>query len=208
MTDKIQEITQKIYNEGVIKAKEDAYKIIADAKTQADEIVQSARKEQEGIILKAQKQASEIKRQTNIELQLAARQFISNLKQKVTKIITTSQVAVPVKNALEDADFVKKVILTIVNNWNSEKSEDINLKVLLPAKEEKEFLQFFDSKINETLNTRIEVYFDEKIKTGFKIGPQDGSYILSFTDNDFDNYFQRYIKDRTKKILFESVEPE
>ncbi|MCY1719533.1 V-type ATP synthase subunit E [Prolixibacteraceae bacterium Z1-6] len=208
MSDKIQEITQKIYNEGVIKAREDAEQIIADAKTKAEQIIHSAHRKQEEIISVAQKQADEIKRKTDTEMQLAARQFISKLKQKITTVITASQVDKPVKNALSDVDFVKKIIQIIINNWNPGTTEDLNLKVLLPAKEEKEFSAFFDSKMNDSLNKGVEVSFDEKLETGFKIGPQDGSYIISFTDKDFENYFKGYIKDRTKKLLFEPVEQE
>ncbi len=208
MTDKIQEITQKIYNEGVIKAKQDADQIIAEARKKAEEIIHSAQTMQDEIIAKAQKQADEIKRKTETEMQLAARQFTSSLKQKITKTITLSQVDGPIERTLNDVDFVKKMILIILNNWNPESSEDPNLKLLLPEKEEKEFSAFFDSKINETLNKSIEVRFDEKLKTGFKIGPKDGSYILSFTDKDFENYFKGYFKDRTKRLLFESVKKE
>ena len=42
MTDKILEITEKIYNDGVIKAKEDAEQLIAEAKNKANQIIESA----------------------------------------------------------------------------------------------------------------------------------------------------------------------
>lgn len=208
MTDKIQEITQKIYNEGVIKAKEDADKIIADAKIKAEAILLSAKKMQEEIIDKAQKQAEEIKRKTNTEMQLAARQFTSKLKQNITGVISTSQVDGTIRDAVNDIDFIKNIIQIIVSNWKPEKSEDLNIKLLLPEKNEKAFTAFFDSKINETLNKGVEVKFDSKLDTGFQIGPHDGSYILSFTDKDFENYFKSYFKERTKKLLFDSEQQE
>ncbi|WP_346854290.1 V-type ATP synthase subunit E [uncultured Draconibacterium sp.] len=208
MTDKIQEITEKIYNEGVIKAQADADRIISDARAKADEIIHLAQKTHDDIIAEAQKQADELARKTETEIQIAARQFISSLKQKVTEIITTAQIATPVKGAMSDVDFVKKIIATTLNNWHNESTADLSLKVLLPEKEEKEFSSFFDSKINEILNKGVDVSFDPRLERGFKIGPQDGSYILSFTDNDFENYFKSYFKDRTKRLLFESVEQE
>lgn len=208
MTDKIQEITEKIYNEGVIKAQADADRIISDARTKADEIIHLAQKSHDDIISEAKKKADELTQKTETEIQMAARQFISSLKQKITEIVTTAQIATPVKGALNDVDFVKKIILTTLNNWSNVKTADLSLKVLLPEKDEKEFSAFFDSKINEILNMGIDVSFDPKLERGFKIGPQDGSYILSFTDNDFENYFKSYFKDRTKRLLFESVEQE
>lgn len=208
MSDKIQEITQKIYNEGIVKAKADAEQIIADAKTEAEQIIRSAHRERESILSEAQKSADELKHKTDIEIQLAARQFISTVKQKITTLITASQVDKPVEHALNDVDFVKTIIQILINNWNRGTSEELKLNVLLPAKNEKEFAAFFDSRITESLNKEIELSFDEKMETGFKIGPQDGSYIISFTDDDFKNYFKRYIKDRTRKLLFEPVKQE
>ena len=54
----------------------------------------------------------------------------------------------------------------------------------------------------EQLDAGLEINFDSKIKSGFKIGPADGSYQISFTDSDFENYFVNYLKDRTKKLIF------
>ena len=58
MTDRIEEITQKIYNEGITKAKDDADQLIAEAQEKADAIIRSAKKKQEEIIHDAQKQAA------------------------------------------------------------------------------------------------------------------------------------------------------
>lgn len=208
MTDKIQEITEKIYNEGVTKAKNDSDQIIADAKVQAGEIINSAKKEQQVLLDKAQKHADELKQKTNTELQLAGRQFMSKLKQQITQIISTSQVKGQFKNTLSDNDFIKEILLHIVKNWNPQKSEDINLKVLLSEQKEKELMAFFESKARDTLDKGVQIKFDSNINSGFKIGPKDGSYFLSFTDKDFENYFKSYIKDRTKQLLFDSAEKE
>ena len=203
MTDKILEITEKIYNEGVIKAKEDAEQIIAEAKSKAHEIIEAAKKKESEIIEKAKKQAEENKKNTNSEIQLAAIQFISNLKQKITNLVSTAQIENPIKESFKDPEFIKKIILTTIKNWNPQKSEGIDLKILLPKDDEKEFAEFLDSKAIDSLNKGLSIEFDSKTKNGFKIGPKDGNYIISFTDKDFENYFKRYLKDKTNKLLFD-----
>jgi len=208
MTDRIQEITEKIYNEGVVKAKEDADLIIAEARTKADEIVNSAKKMQTELLEEAQKQTTELKRKSEAELQLAARQFISKLKQQITNLVTTSQVNDSVKNVFNDQNFVQEIIQTIIKNWNPQSSDQLDLKVLLPEKKEKELAEFFNLKTRETLGRGVEFKFDSTLETGFKIGPKDGSYILNFSDKDFENYFKSYFKDQTKRLLFDSVDKE
>jgi len=203
MTKKILELTQKIYNEGVEKAKKEAEQIIAIAKKEADSIINAAKNKEKDSIEQAEKQAVEIKKNADSEIRLAARQFISNLKQQITGLITTSQVEVPVKDAFKDEKFVKNIILTVIKNWNPQKPEELNISLLLPQKEEKELTDFFNNKAKELLDSGLEINFEPNIKSGFRIGPKDGSYYISFTDKDFENYFKNYLKDRTRKMIFD-----
>jgi V/A-type H+/Na+-transporting ATPase subunit E len=208
MTNKILELTEKIYNEGVIKAKVYADQIIADSKKEAAEIIKSAKKEELVILEETKIKAAELKKNTDSEIQLAARQFMSNFKQQITNVITTSQVEPPVKTAFNDNEFVKNIILLIIKNWNPQKPEDLKLSILLPQKDEKELTDFFESQAIKTLNQGVDIQFDAKTTNGFKIGPKDGSYKISFSDKDFENYFKGYIKDRTKNLLFENQLPD
>ncbi len=201
MTDRIKEITQKIYNEGVVKAKEDARTIISEASSKAAEIVNEAKRQEADIIRKAQENAEEIKKKTEVELQLAARQFISALKQKTTQLITTQQVENQIKEAFNDQAFIKEMILTAVKNWKQD--DDANLLVLLPEKNRKELAAFFDTKAMEAMNKSVEVRFDPQIASGFRISPKNGAYFISFTDTDFINYFKHYLRERTQHLLFD-----
>ncbi|NOR76646.1 MAG: hypothetical protein GQ525_16000 [Draconibacterium sp.] len=203
MSNKILELTEKIYKEGVVKAEIEAGKIIADAKKEAGEIVNSAKYQRLEIIDLAKKQAEEYKKNTNSEIQLAARQFMSNLKHQIINIITAKQVETPVRKAFKDIDFVKNIILTLIENWNPQKPEELNLSILLPKNNEKALSDFFETKAIDVLNHGIEIQFDTKTTNGFKIGPKNGSYKISFADKDFENYFKGYIKERTKKLLFD-----
>jgi len=206
MTNKVQELTEKIYNEGVNKAKADAEKIIAEAKKEAGTIIQSAQKEREAILAQAKKEVAEVKTNANAEMQLAARQFISHVKQQITNAITAEQVEKKVKEAFNDADFLKNMILTLVKNWNAQSQDQPELQLLLSEKETNELSDFFESKAFEALNKSIEVKWDEKVKNGFKIGPKGGGYIIRFSDVDFENYFKKYFKEKTRNLLFEKKE--
>lgn len=203
MTNKVQELTEKIYNEGINKAKADAEKIIAEAKKEAGTIIQSAQKEREAILAQAKKEVAEVKTNANAEMQLAARQFISHVKQQITNAITAEQVEKKVKEAFNDTDFLKNMILTLVKNWNAQSQDQPELQLLLSEKETNELSDFFESKAFEALNKSIEVKWDEKVKNGFKIGPKGGGYIIRFSDVDFENYFKKYFKEKTRNLLFE-----
>lgn len=204
MTNKILELTEKIYNEGVVKAKADADEIIANAKEKANEILQATKKQESEILENANKQALEIKKNCDSEMKLAGRQFTSNLKQKITNFISAQQMANLIEESFNDVEFIKKIILTTIQNWNPQNPEELDLKVLLPEKQKNELATFLEKKTIDTLNKGVTIDFDSKIKNGFKIAPLNGNYTISFNENDFENFFKAYFRERTKKILFES----
>lgn len=208
MTDRIEEITQKIYNEGITKAKDDADQLIAEAREKADVIIRSAKLKQKEIIRDAQNKVEEIKKRTEAELQLAARQFISQLKQQITTLISTAQITSPVKEAFNDSDFIKRIIITLIEKWDPKTDKSMDLQLFLPPDDQKELTAFLQKKVTDAMNEGIEISVDPRLKSGFRIGPKDGGYLISFTAQDFANYFKQYFKDGTKKLLFDAVETE
>jgi V/A-type H+-transporting ATPase subunit E len=164
----------------------------------------TAKKEKENILAEANKQALEIKKQNDSELQLAARQFTSNLKQKITSIIVASQTEELKKDAFNDKEFLKQIILTTILNWNPQKTEELDLRILLPKKDEFELASFLENKTLNALNKGVTVEFDSETKDGFKIAPKNGNYTISFSAGDFENFFKSYFREKTKELLFES----
>jgi V/A-type H+-transporting ATPase subunit E len=203
MTNRVLELTEKIYKEGIEKANEEARQIIAKAREESEKIIAAAKNNAREITEQAQKEAREYKQSTDAEMELATRQFISKLKQEIARNLIVKQVKSPVKHAFEDDKFLKKIILTIVKNWSPQQKK-IDLNLLLPEKDEKKLEGFFKSKAKELLDKGLEVKFNANIKSGFKVGPKDGQYYISFTDQDFENCFKDYLKDKTKKMIFNS----
>jgi len=203
MQKKLQELTDKIYQEGVDKANKEAKKILSDAKKQADGLLAKAKKDAGSTIDKAEKEAQDLKKNTLNELQLSARQAISDLKQKVVNLIQAKTIEPEAKSAFKSEEFTSDIIRTIVKNWDPESSDNVDLRVLLPEKKQKDFENYFKNKGKELLEKGLEIDFSEKIKGGFKIGPKGGGYLISFTDDDFDNFFKTYMRPRLIDMLFD-----
>lgn len=202
MENKLQELTQKLYNEGVEKAREEANKILSEAQAEALKVKQNAEKEASTIITKAEQKASEIKKTTDAELNLAAKQTLRTVKQQITELIIANAINQPVKKSFEDQKFVKEIIETVIKNWNPQKHETVDLSILLPSELEKEFSGFFNQKVQKELNANLQFTFSDSIKGGFKIGPADDSYKISFTDDDFENFFKSYLRPKTIEMLY------
>jgi V/A-type H+/Na+-transporting ATPase subunit E len=202
MENKLQELTQKLYNEGVEKANAEAEKILAEARSEAEKLKQDAQKDAQKIIADAEQKSAEIKKNVDAELNLATKQSIRTVKQQITDMIVSKVIDEPVKKAFDDAKFVKEIIEAVVKNWNPKGNESIDLSVLLPEDLEKEFAKFFTAKSGKELNANLELSFSDSIKGGFKIGPADGSYKISFSDDDFENFFKTYLRPKTVEMLY------
>ena len=202
MENKLQELTQKLYNEGVDKANAEAEKILAEAKAEAEKLKLNAEKEAQKIIENAEQKSVEIKKNVDAELALASKQTMREVKQKITDAIVSKVIDEPMKKAFDDAKFVREIIETVVKNWNPQKNEAIDLSVLLPVDLKDEFEKFFTAKTGKELNASLELSFTDSIKGGFKIGPADGSYKISFSEEDFENFFKSFLRPKTIEMLY------
>lgn len=97
MENKIQELTDKIYREGVEKGNTEAQKLIANAQDEAKKIVEDARKEAEAIVAASRKSADELAENTKSELKLFAGQAVNALKSEIATLVTDKIVNADVK---------------------------------------------------------------------------------------------------------------
>ena len=74
MENKLQQMTQKLYDEEQEKGRAEADKLVADAKAEAQKIVAEARAEAEDIVKKAQVKAEDVEKNTMTEIALAGKQ--------------------------------------------------------------------------------------------------------------------------------------
>lgn len=87
MDSQIQALTEKVYQEGVLKGEQEAAKILADANAQAEQVERDARARAEQIIAEAQRSASELKSNTERELKLNASKLIEATKASIVDVL-------------------------------------------------------------------------------------------------------------------------
>jgi V/A-type H+-transporting ATPase subunit E len=202
MNDKLQELTKRIYNEGLEKGKNEAEQLVSQAKKDAEEILKQARKEAEKLRTEAKNEADELSKNVNSELSLSARQAINAIKQQITEVLITKAVDQAVEKAFDDKDFVKNIISQILSNWSEIEKSNQEVILSLPEKDRKLLEDYFLSKVGKEVKTGFALSFEEGIKSGFTVGPKDGSYKVSFTDQDFEHFFRQYLRPRTTKLLY------
>lgn len=203
MENKLEELTRKLYDEGLEKGRADADKLVSDAKDEAARLVSEARSEADAIVKAAEAKAEELHKNSLTEISLAGKQVVAELKKQIADLIVAKSTTDNVKKANMDADFVKNMLLEVARNWNGTSTDTVSLSALLPESRRAELNAAFEKSAKDLLNAGIEVGYSKNVKSGFKIGPKEGGYHISFSDEDFDALLGEYLRDKVAKMLFD-----
>ena len=202
MSNKLQELTDKLYQEGLSKGKQEGEQLVGKAREEAARIVADAKKEAEEITTAARKEAEQLKIKIQSDLKMASVQTVSQLRQQVENSLVTKAVEVPVKEAFADTTYVKSLLSTVVGAFNAAESGSAGLDVILPESLRKELGDKAALQMVAELGKGLDVTFSKNLRTGFKIGPKDGGYLISFTGEDFADMFSQYLRPAARKLLF------
>jgi V/A-type H+-transporting ATPase subunit E len=200
MQNKLQELTDKLYNEGLSKGKQEGEELLAKAKVQADDIISKAEAEAERIIAAAQKQAEELKTKTASDVKMASTQSIAATKKDIETLIVGKMTDAAVKSTLSSADFIKELIKTVAEKFTTDGPVDLNL--ILPESLKCDLEPFATKELAKILGAGVEASFSKKVSGGFQIGPKDEGWFVSFTEDTFNQLISEYLRPATKKLLF------
>lgn len=201
MQSKLQELTDKLYSEGVQKANQEAELILDKARQEADKIVKEAKQQAVKQAEEADKQAAETQRNVEAEIKLASQQAIATLRQKIGNSLTVSMVEPTLKEVFSDKNYIQGLISKVVEGWSQTGNFDMN--IMLPEADKAEMEKMVKNSFASEISKGLTFEFDSAIKSGFKVGPKDGSYKVSFTEADFGNFFKSFLRPKTNQLLFE-----
>lgn len=198
----MQELTEKLYNEGLSKGKQEGEELLAKAQKQAEEIISKAKSEAEAIKAAARKEAEELKTKTAGDVRMAALQSVTATKQAIESIVLTKMTDKDTSSVLSSADYLKKIIETVAGAFNPAGQDPVDIALVLPESMKKELQPFVEKELSKILNAGVSASFSRKISGGFTIGPKDGGYFISFTDETFKELICEYLRPATRKLLF------
>lgn len=192
----LNELTNKLYAEGVEKGNEEAKTIVAHAQEQAQAIINEAKKQADKIVSDAQNKAQELDKNTRVELRMYANQSLNALKTEITNILCGKVVEDSVKAATADPKFMQKIIADLA----AQMAKDGD--VVIETKDAEELRKYFAANAKELLNKGVDIREVKGIKTHFTIAPEKGGYKLAFGDDEFIAYFKQYLRPQLIELLF------
>ncbi len=189
----VERLVDKIYQEGVAKAEQQAAAILAEAKQEATLLKDQADREAALIIETARKEAQRLKQNTEAELSLAASAALGRLRQSVTGLIREAVLVKPVQQLSQDENFLKTVILKLLEG----RQGDYTLVV------------------PENLRGQLEEYFRQQVAVtlpgltvkgghiggGFTLEKKGDGYAFDFSDEALIAFFEDFLKPATAALF-------
>ncbi|MFI3277749.1 MAG: hypothetical protein SNH28_03015 [Rikenellaceae bacterium] len=204
MDNKLQQLTQRLYDEGLEKGRSQAESLVAAAKSEAEEIITQAKKQAEAIIKGAKNESEDLMKNSLTEISLAGKQAVSKIKAEISQLIITQSISGGIKKATMDGDFIKEMLIAVAKNWDGAASGKVTLNALLPTAAKKTLDASFEKNLKKLLDAGVEVGYSDEVKSGFKVGAKDGGYYISFSDEDFDSLMRQYLREKVSELIFKS----
>jgi V/A-type H+-transporting ATPase subunit E len=200
MQNKLQELTEKLYQEGLVKGKAEGEEVLAKARQEAAQIIAEAKEKAAAITDKAEKDAEDLKSKVESDLKMASAQCLQATKKDIENLLVGKIEAGKVSETLKDSAFIKEIIKTVAARFNAEEATDLAL--ILPESLKAELEPWVRNELAKTLKAEVAADFSKKISGGFTIGPKDGGWFVSLTEQTFNELIAEYLRPVTRKILF------
>lgn len=194
--EKIQELTEKIFREGVEKGKAEAERLIEEGRKQAAQIVADAKEKANEIEAIAQKNAADLDKNTKNELKLYTNQALNALKSEIANVLTNKVVKGSVATLAADKNFLGQFAVALASKWVEDEP------VVISTSDAEGLKNYFAAQAKDLLDKGVEIREVNGCDTLFSIAPSDGSYRVNFGKEEFENYFKHFLRPQLIDMLF------
>ncbi len=196
MDSQIQALTEKVYQEGVLKGEQEAAKILADANAQAEQIERDARARAEQIIAEAQRSASELKSNTERELKLNASKLIEATKASIVDVLAGRIAGDSVQALTANPELLQRVVLEIAKGF------DLKHGVEITSNQAEELKAYFAQNAKALLEEGLTIKQVAGKATQYTIRPQNGSFKVEIGEQEFVELFKSILRPQLAQELF------
>ena len=196
MENKIQELTEKLLNDGVEKGNAKAAQIIADAEAKAAKIIADAQAKAAQVEADAKKNASALDTNTKAEIKMYASQALNALKSEVANVVGDKIVKETTAQVVGDKAFMNEFMLKLAESWGAQ--EDIKISTA-----DADCLKaLFAQKAKALLDKGVTIEQVNGQKTLFTVEPANGAYKVNFGEAEFENYFKNFLRPQLVEMIF------
>ncbi|NBB94243.1 MAG: hypothetical protein GVY16_00695 [Planctomycetes bacterium] len=160
MAESIETFVTRLRKDGVQAGQAEADKLVADAKAQAEQIVADANKQAEQIVADAEKKAESIVARGKTDLQLAARDTLSRLRQTLSDCLN-AVLTEGAREKLTDLDFLGTVMHEVVRIYaEADREGKTNITVDVPSEHHEQLKEWAFTELKNTFQGETHPHLD------------------------------------------------
>lgn len=194
----LQELVEKIKQDGVQQARTQASEIIETAKKDAEKIIAAAHEQSAALVKKAEEEAKRFEKASVSAVQQASRNtllaFRDSIAASLDKLVHTET------NRAYDAAVLKTLIPNAVTEWIKKNGEG-DVSILLSKKDADTLGESFFALLKKDVDKGIELKTSTAVDAGFRIGTKDGAAYYDFSADAVADLFSIYLSSRAALIL-------
>lgn len=198
MDNKIQELAEKIYKDGVEKANGQADQILSGAQAKKDEIISAAQKEAESLIANAQKEAQSMKDRAEAEIRTSVTNAREALRSEITNLLTNQSVESGVNAAFGKPEVLQDVVLRMAEKMITDGGNGVTIS----TEDAAQLQSFFQNKAASLLEKGVKINQVNGQNRVFEIAPREGGYKMTVSPEAFAEYFKDFLRPRMRELLY------
>ena len=212
-TSGVQQLIDRLSQEGVAAGQQQAETIVTDAKRKADDIVDSARRQAKEILQQARDEADQMQSAAKEALQLAARDTLRDFSARIHSDFR-HRLQELVRHQLQDPQLIKDMILEITRQAIAGRG-DGPVEMLLPleiisepearkrieADDPDALTQFVEALIGEDLRAGFTVSLGSRTHAGFTVRVVDDKLEIDLSDEAIAEFLSLHLMPRFRAIM-------
>ena len=200
MAEELQNLLEKIQEEGVKKADTAKGKILADAKVESEKIISDAKKKSEEIIKKSEEDAKRNEERAANTIRQASRDIVIALNSELQDRLKSV-----VKECIGEAmtpDLMGKLILEMQKSYLSKNSDsEPGIDIILNQKDLEIMEKQIKSALLKELKATPEISIGHDFTSGLKIGFKGDDLFFDFSDDALAEMICTYVGPRLAAII-------
>ena len=192
---KLDNLIEKIRQEGIEEAREAADEILVTAKQEAESIVTKANEDAQQAVDEARCQATGFREDAEIALKNAARDVELLLKDRVSELF--DRVLRGHISETLSPEFMKGLIVQIVSRW----SADEEVEVVLSEDDGEKLEALLLSGLKEEVRNPITIRTSSRLSSGFRVGLKGEDVWYDFSDEAISEALKAQLTPRLRAIL-------
>jgi V/A-type H+-transporting ATPase subunit E len=201
MAENLQNLLNRIQQDGVEKANAEAESIVSKAKQEAAELIRSAEELKASMIAEAERESRTFAERGEKALQQAARDVVLSIGDALDRTLG-GVIDSRLGKAMTD-DVLKQMIVKVVEAYSSSGSS--GAEIALSTEDEEKLSSFFMNELATAVREGCVIRGDGKITSGFRVSMAEGHVSHDFTGEAIGDALARLVRPHLAEVTRRAI---